>query len=87
MVTWVERIPENTMFDLCSEVFREVLFPSVYSEARSEIKIHKEKYAKVVILYVSILPESLKKKHSKEAGKFYNSFEIKLLPVVATQEV
>ena len=50
MVTWVEGMSENTMFDLCFEVFRDVLLPSVYPEARSEIKSHKEKYAKVVIL-------------------------------------
>lgn len=56
MITWVEGIPENTMFDLCSEVFREVLFPSVYVKARSEIKIHKENYAKVVILSSALTP-------------------------------
>ena len=50
MVTWVKGIPENTMFDLCFEVFRDVLLPSVYPKARSEIKSHKEKFAKVVIL-------------------------------------
>ncbi|MCX6326684.1 MAG: HAD-IB family hydrolase [Bacteroidia bacterium] len=50
MVTWVEGISEKTMIDLCSEVFHEVLLPSVYAEARSEIKTHKEKNAKVVIL-------------------------------------
>ena len=50
MVSWVKGIPENTMVDLCSEVFHEVLLPSVYTEARSEIKFHKEKNAKVVIL-------------------------------------
>ena len=50
MVTWVKGMSENTMFDLCFEVFRDVLLPSVYPEARSEIKSHKEKYAKVVIL-------------------------------------
>lgn len=50
MVSWVNGIPEKEMNDLCSDVFREILLPSVYSEARSEIKIHKEKNAKLVIL-------------------------------------
>ena len=31
-------------------VFREVLFPSVFMEARNEIKIHKENNATVIIL-------------------------------------
>jgi putative phosphoserine phosphatase/1-acylglycerol-3-phosphate O-acyltransferase len=56
MVTWVEGIPEKTMIDLCSEVFCEVLLPSVNMEARSEIRIHKEKNAKVVILSSSLTP-------------------------------
>lgn len=56
MVTWVEGIPENTMVDLCSEVFSEALLPSVYPEARSEIKTYKEKYAKVVILSSALTP-------------------------------
>jgi HAD superfamily hydrolase (TIGR01490 family) len=56
MVGWVKGLPEKTLVDLCSEVFREVLLPSVYEEARSEIKIHKEKNAKVVILSSSLTP-------------------------------
>jgi HAD superfamily hydrolase (TIGR01490 family) len=56
MVTWVEGIPEKTMVDLCSEVLREALLPYVYAEARSEIKTHKEKYAKVVILSSALTP-------------------------------
>lgn len=54
MVRWVKGISEKTMNDLCSEVFREVLLPSVYAEARSEIKAHKEKNSKVVILSSSL---------------------------------
>src|SRR5450759_169403 len=56
MVTWVEGISEKTMADLCSEVFREVLLPSVYEQARLEIKTHKEKNAKVVILSSALTP-------------------------------
>jgi len=55
MVSWVEGIPEKTMIDLCSEVFREVLAPSIYKEARSEIEIHKEKNAKVIILSSTLI--------------------------------
>ncbi len=50
MVTWVKGMPEKTMADLCSEVFLDVLLPSVHIEARAEIIAHKEKNAKVVIL-------------------------------------
>jgi HAD superfamily hydrolase (TIGR01490 family) len=66
MVTWVEGIPENTMADLCAEVFRGELLPSVYPEARAEIKIHKEKYAKVVILSSALTPICLE--FSKNLG-------------------
>ncbi len=50
MVSWVRGIPEKTMADICSEVFREVIYPSVYKEAVNEIELHKTKNAKVVLL-------------------------------------
>jgi putative phosphoserine phosphatase/1-acylglycerol-3-phosphate O-acyltransferase len=50
MVSWVRGIPQKTVAGLCYKVFREDLLPSVYSEARTEIAIHKSKNAKVVIL-------------------------------------
>ena len=50
MVSWVKGIPEKSIDDLCTEVFNEVLFPSVYKDAISEIELHKAKNAKVVIL-------------------------------------
>jgi len=50
MVSWVRGIPEKTITDLCYRVFNEDLLPTVYTEARSEIEIHKTKNAKVVIL-------------------------------------
>jgi putative phosphoserine phosphatase / 1-acylglycerol-3-phosphate O-acyltransferase len=56
MIIWVEGIPEKTMNDLCYEVFREYLLPSVYEEVRYEIKKHKEKNAKVVILSSALTP-------------------------------
>jgi putative phosphoserine phosphatase / 1-acylglycerol-3-phosphate O-acyltransferase len=59
MVSWVEGIPEKTMTDLCSEVFHETLLPSVHPEARSEIKSHKEKNARVVILSSALSPVCL----------------------------
>ncbi len=56
MVRWVDGISEKTIVDLCSEVFREVLLPSVYDEARSEIEFHKRENAKVVILSSALAP-------------------------------
>jgi len=50
MVSRVKGIPEQAMNDLCSEVFLKVLLPSVFREAKTEIKQHKENGAKVVIL-------------------------------------
>jgi putative phosphoserine phosphatase/1-acylglycerol-3-phosphate O-acyltransferase len=50
MVSWAKGIPEKTMDDLCSEVFHEVLLPSVYKEARAEIEFHRTRNAKVVLL-------------------------------------
>jgi HAD superfamily hydrolase (TIGR01490 family) len=50
MVSWVKGIPENSMVEMCSEVFHEVLLPSVYKEVITEIEFHKVKNAKVVIL-------------------------------------
>jgi HAD superfamily hydrolase (TIGR01490 family) len=50
MVSWVKDIPEKSIDDLCTEVFNEVLLPSVYRDAISEINHHKAKNAKAVIL-------------------------------------
>jgi HAD superfamily hydrolase (TIGR01490 family) len=50
MVSWVKGIPENSIEDLCTEVFKEVLMPSVYKDALSEIELHRAKNAKIVIL-------------------------------------
>lgn len=56
MVSWVEGISEKTMADLCSEVLHEVLLPSVYEEARTEIEFHKGENAKIVILSSALTP-------------------------------
>jgi putative phosphoserine phosphatase/1-acylglycerol-3-phosphate O-acyltransferase len=50
MVVWVKDLTEQTMSDLCNEVTRNVILPSVYEQAREEIKWHKEKNAKIVLL-------------------------------------
>jgi putative phosphoserine phosphatase / 1-acylglycerol-3-phosphate O-acyltransferase len=50
MVSWVKDMPEEMIADLCSDVSREVLIPSVFKEAIAEIEYHKSKNAKVVIL-------------------------------------
>jgi HAD superfamily hydrolase (TIGR01490 family) len=54
MTGWVKGIPEKTIADLCFEVFRDVLLPSVFEEARAEILFRKENYAKIVMLSSSI---------------------------------
>jgi putative phosphoserine phosphatase/1-acylglycerol-3-phosphate O-acyltransferase len=56
MVRWVKDLKEKSLLDLCSEVTRNVMLPSVYEEARSEIKQHKEKNAKVVLLSSALTP-------------------------------
>jgi putative phosphoserine phosphatase / 1-acylglycerol-3-phosphate O-acyltransferase len=56
MVMGVKGMPEKTMTDLCSGIFRDVLLPSVYSEARSEIKFHKDNNGKVVLLSSTLAP-------------------------------
>jgi HAD superfamily hydrolase (TIGR01490 family) len=50
MAGWAKGRSESEMEALCNHVFREVLFPSVFREARNEINIHKENDATVIIL-------------------------------------
>jgi HAD superfamily hydrolase (TIGR01490 family) len=54
MVSWVKGIPETEMIELCIRVFNEVLRPSIYNEAITEIEYHKVNKAKVVILSSSL---------------------------------
>jgi putative phosphoserine phosphatase/1-acylglycerol-3-phosphate O-acyltransferase len=56
MVTWVKGMSEKTIIDLCSEVYHDILLPSVYAEARTEIEIHKSKKARLVILSSALAP-------------------------------
>lgn len=56
MVEWVKGISEKAIEDLCIEVSHDVLLPSVYPQAISEIEIHKTKNAKVVILSSALSP-------------------------------
>jgi HAD superfamily hydrolase (TIGR01490 family) len=50
MVGWVKGMPEALLWEISSKVVREVLYPSVFMEAITEINIHKTKDAQVVIL-------------------------------------
>lgn len=54
MVGWVKGKPEIEMEDLCSNVLKEVLLPSVFREARREINFHKENDVRVIILSSSL---------------------------------
>jgi HAD superfamily hydrolase (TIGR01490 family) len=56
MASWVKDLPENAFLDLCADVTRNVMLPSVYEQARSEINFHKGKNAKVVLLSSALTP-------------------------------
>ena len=56
MAAWVKGFPENTLDELLSVVFSESILPSLYNEAKNEIKKHKEKNAGLVILSSSLRP-------------------------------
>jgi HAD superfamily hydrolase (TIGR01490 family) len=53
---WVKGIPTEKMESLCSEIFSEVLLPSVYPQIKDEIKLHKENNARLIILSSSLIP-------------------------------
>jgi len=54
MGSWVKGINVGTMENLCSEVFNEVLLPSVYPEAKNEIRLHSKRNASLIILSSSL---------------------------------
>jgi HAD superfamily hydrolase (TIGR01490 family) len=54
MMNWIKGLPEKSLADLSAEVFREMLLPSVFTNARDEIRSHKERNAKTIILSSSI---------------------------------
>jgi HAD superfamily hydrolase (TIGR01490 family) len=56
MAGWVRGLSEATLENLCIEVFNDVLLPSLHPEAVAEIKMHKDKNAKVVILSSTLTP-------------------------------
>jgi HAD superfamily hydrolase (TIGR01490 family) len=50
MLGWVKGKPEFEMDALCSDVFVEILMPSLFPDAIEEINYHKKKEARVIIL-------------------------------------
>jgi HAD superfamily hydrolase (TIGR01490 family) len=56
MTGWVKGLPEQTLIDLCHDVFRDVMLPSVYPAVIDEIKMHKSHNAKTVILSSTLVP-------------------------------
>ena len=55
LIKWTCGMPEKTMIDLCSETAEIELFPSIYTEAISEIEFHKKNNARIVILSASLI--------------------------------
>lgn len=60
MINWLAGVSENTINELSSEVFNNHLLTSIPEEVKSEVKMHKDKNAAIVILSSSILPVCLK---------------------------
>jgi putative phosphoserine phosphatase/1-acylglycerol-3-phosphate O-acyltransferase len=56
MTGWVKGMPQETLTDLCQEVFRKVMQPSIHPEVFNELKNHKERNARTVILSSSLVP-------------------------------
>jgi HAD superfamily hydrolase (TIGR01490 family) len=54
LIGWTSGIPEFKMDEICSETVENVLLPSVYRDAISEIEFHRMNKAKIVILSASI---------------------------------
>jgi len=50
MLNWLAGIPEKSVSDLSTEVFEKHMLHAIPEEARSEIRMHKDKNAAVVIL-------------------------------------
>jgi HAD superfamily hydrolase (TIGR01490 family) len=50
MLQWLAGMPEKRIIDLSSEVFEMNMIHSIYQEARSEIRKHKDQNAAVVLL-------------------------------------
>ncbi len=56
MISWVKGISEDSISDLCLEVSRNTILPSVHKDAIAEIEFHKSKNARVVILSSALYP-------------------------------
>jgi putative phosphoserine phosphatase/1-acylglycerol-3-phosphate O-acyltransferase len=56
MGKWVKGLPAGTLDDLSSEIFSQVLIPSIYPQVWEEITFHREKNAGIVILSSTITP-------------------------------
>jgi HAD superfamily hydrolase (TIGR01490 family) len=56
MVKWLAGVPQSTVSELSSEVFKKHLLTSIPEEVNSEIKMHKDKNAAIVILSSALLP-------------------------------
>jgi HAD superfamily hydrolase (TIGR01490 family) len=56
MVKWLAGVPQSTVSELSSEVFEKHLLTSIPEEVNSEIKMHKDKNAAIVILSSALLP-------------------------------
>ena len=56
MVQWLEGVPLKKVNDLSSEVFLKHMINTIPDEARSEILMHQEKNAAVVILSSALFP-------------------------------
>jgi HAD superfamily hydrolase (TIGR01490 family) len=50
LVKWVRGMPEQTLTDLCHDISVNVLIPSVYDEAREELRMLKKRTGKTVML-------------------------------------
>jgi HAD superfamily hydrolase (TIGR01490 family) len=56
MAGWVKGLPEQALTILCSEINRDVMLPSIHPEMIDEIKMHRSKNAKTVILSSTLEP-------------------------------
>ena len=54
MTGWVKGLPEDELSDLCREVTYKDLLPSIHPEILEEIRMHRSKNARIVILSTSL---------------------------------
>ncbi len=55
MASWVKGVPITELEILCTEVVNEIVLPQVFPEAREEIRMHREKNTKTIILSSSLV--------------------------------